>query len=152
IATLSAVPRGDALFDSIVVMENYPFDARLRAPLGGLHVVEAHSVEITNYPLTLTVLVGEELRFRLVYDRASVSRDHVTALVARFQTLLVELARDASRPLGLVPMVSEPETRRLLGWASGTPAAPAGTLVPQRIETWAHRAPDAVAVVDGATT
>src|SRR5262249_48257498 len=46
----SELPRGTALFDSILVFENYPVDASLGNYSSSLKIVDAHAVEQTNYP------------------------------------------------------------------------------------------------------
>ncbi|MFX8445327.1 hypothetical protein ABTL54_20435, partial [Acinetobacter baumannii] len=46
---------GDALFDSLLVFENYPVDAAVGRGEGGLRAGKVEIAERTHYPLTLTV-------------------------------------------------------------------------------------------------
>ncbi|MFX6815309.1 hypothetical protein ABTH42_19195, partial [Acinetobacter baumannii] len=59
---------GDALFDSLVVFENYPVDeAQHRAP-GGLDVAAIASWDRTHFPLTLTVVPRKTLELVWEWD------------------------------------------------------------------------------------
>jgi hypothetical protein len=55
--------RGDALFDSLVVFENYPVDAKLRERETGtnLKVMAGEGVEQTHYPLSLAIHEGQTI-------------------------------------------------------------------------------------------
>ena len=66
----SDIPQGVALFDSIVVLENYPVDDSLQKGEG--EVTEVRSFEITNYPLTLEVGVGREISLHLISTKRAV--------------------------------------------------------------------------------
>ncbi|MCA1682013.1 MAG: condensation domain-containing protein, partial [Actinobacteria bacterium] len=65
--TLSDVPGGTSLFDSLVVFENYPINDQVAAA-HGLHLRELHAIETTNYPLTLIVIPDPQLSLQLGYD------------------------------------------------------------------------------------
>ncbi|AUS80803.1 hypothetical protein C1701_23405 [Actinoalloteichus sp. AHMU CJ021] len=84
---------GDALFDSIVVFENYPGD-RTGQPLGGhgaLRVVRA--VESTEFAVSLTVLPGDRLTFELTYQPHALTPAEATGLVRHLARLLERIAR-----------------------------------------------------------
>ncbi|WP_051039865.1 non-ribosomal peptide synthetase [Synechococcus sp. PCC 7336] len=86
----SNVPRGRALFESIVVFENYPIDAALEQQVANLSL-QGLGNEIDNgYPLTLRGVPKQELLLQLIYDRdrldlASVEPmgEHLRALLKR---------------------------------------------------------------------
>ncbi|MBN0245409.1 hypothetical protein JTL47_35330, partial [Pseudomonas aeruginosa] len=61
---------GEGLFDSLLVFENYPVSEALEqgAP-SGLRFGEVENREQTNYPLTLSVGLGETLQVQYSYDR-----------------------------------------------------------------------------------
>ncbi|MFI5972307.1 non-ribosomal peptide synthase/polyketide synthase [Streptomyces sp. NPDC051452] len=64
---LSELPPGTALFDSLVVFENYPVgDATAGAH--GLTVRDLDAREATNYPLAVVVSPGDRLAVELGYD------------------------------------------------------------------------------------
>jgi aryl carrier-like protein len=102
----SGLPAQVALFDSIVVFENYPFDADSLAERG-LHVAELSAVEVTNYPLALvahgSAREDEPLTLRLGYDPALFDTATVEALAGELADLLREPAREAAPARDLPP-------------------------------------------------
>ncbi|WP_156333275.1 non-ribosomal peptide synthetase, partial [Pseudomonas sp. NBRC 111119] len=98
---------GEALFDTILVFENYPVSQALEdsAP-GELRFGEVHTHERTNFPLTLLVNVGEQLTFQFSYNRLHFSNVGIDALAEALRTLLHNLCVSAQRPLGEVGLIS----------------------------------------------
>ena len=82
---------GEALFDNILVFENYPVSQMLQQQASqGLAFGAVGNHEQTNYPLTLSVSLGQRLELQFAYDRehfddASVARldRHLTHLLAQ---------------------------------------------------------------------
>ncbi|WP_272819497.1 condensation domain-containing protein, partial [Scytonema hofmannii] len=68
IQSLSDIPRGTSLFESIVVFENYPVDADTLQDDGGLTVADFRGIEHANYPLTVVAGPGEQLWLKVSYD------------------------------------------------------------------------------------
>src|SRR5205085_10607048 len=64
----SEVARGTPLFKSILVFENYPLDRAAVKQKLSFDIQDVRSFEKTNYPLTLVVMPGAELRLELLYD------------------------------------------------------------------------------------
>jgi len=135
-----------ALFDSILVFENYPVDATLRqgAP-EGLAFSSVQHREETNYPMTVVVNAGETLQLQLRYARAQFTHDMVARIGAHLRHLLQALAahpQQAIGSLGLLPgeelaawresgvnhehhAYEAPVHRLIERQAAATPAAPA---------------------------
>ena len=73
------LPAGTALFDSLVVFENYPVDSEA-AERGGLALNRVEAVEATNYSLTLVAAEsGTALDMALAYDPVLFDIDHGAA-------------------------------------------------------------------------
>ncbi|MDQ2583572.1 non-ribosomal peptide synthetase [Saccharothrix yanglingensis] len=83
----------DALFDSIVVFENYPGDRTGQAlgADGALRVVRA--VESTEFAVSLTVLPDERLTFELTHQGHALTSAEADELVRRLVRLLERIAR-----------------------------------------------------------
>src|SRR5690606_2219792 len=72
---------GRALFDSIVVFENYPVDEALRArSRGGMKIEQVEVQDPTHYDLTLDASCGERLRLKFGYSRGSFGERSIEAL------------------------------------------------------------------------
>ncbi|NEP13157.1 MAG: AMP-binding protein [Symploca sp. SIO2C1] len=75
---LSDIAAETALFESILVFENYPLDASVQAQAAdaGLSITQLKSYEQTNYPLTLVAIPGDSLQLKVSYDTTSVKISH----------------------------------------------------------------------------
>ncbi|HEY0475668.1 MAG TPA: condensation domain-containing protein, partial [Kribbella sp.] len=146
--TLSDLPAGSHLFDSIVVFENYPIDDQSAAK-HGLELTDTETFEPTNYPLTLVVLPGRRLSITLDYDPRLFDRATVEQLAGRLRFLLEGIAEDADRAVWDLPMLTEAESRRVLVEWNDTGCAVPDVTVPGLFEAQVARTPQAVAVTCG---
>ena len=90
-----------ALFDTLLVFENYPVDSALReARPHGLRFGDSHKREETHYGVTLAVHQANGLHLHLSHDRARISDASAQALMSQLTTLLGQLVRAADAPLG----------------------------------------------------
>ncbi|AVE03295.1 non-ribosomal peptide synthetase [Pseudomonas palleroniana] len=142
---------GEALFDSILVFENYPVSEALEqsAP-SGLSFGAVHSLEQTHYPLTVLLAIGDTLGLEFNYNRQCFSAPHIQRLAEHFQQLLQALASDASQRLGALPsLVRDEREQVLLGWNATAETYPLDQAVHQWIEAQVVHTPQAPAVVFG---
>jgi len=95
---------GQALFDSIVVFENYPVDAALRTAPGGLQFGNVSNRAETNYPLTLVLAHTDTLRLTCRFDRAVLGEAQASMLAQSLLAVMQQMAADAARPLGQIGM------------------------------------------------
>ncbi|WP_259740971.1 amino acid adenylation domain-containing protein, partial [Pseudomonas poae] len=142
---------GEALFDSILVFENYPVSEALEqsAP-SGLSFGAVHSLEQTHYPLTVLLAIGETLGLEFNYNRQSFTAAHIQRLAEHFQQLLQALASDASQRLATLPSLARDERERVLqAWNATAETYPLQQTVHQLIEAQVVRTPNAPALVFG---
>jgi Condensation domain/Phosphopantetheine attachment site len=92
VAAWADLPPGRALFDTIVVLENFPDRISAVAPVAGLRIGPAETHVDEGYPLVLEVTPGERVTLRARYDAARLSRERVEALVTALLTFLTALA------------------------------------------------------------
>ncbi|HET8642547.1 MAG TPA: amino acid adenylation domain-containing protein, partial [Pseudonocardiaceae bacterium] len=145
----SEVPKGRRLFDSILVVEDFPVDvAGLR--FGELRVTGWASVQRTNYPLTLLAFPRERLVVEALFDPGVLDRGLVHQLLGHLGTALAALvsAPDGS-VLGQVQIMGPAERSELA--RRGTPRAgfPCVRTAPARFIAWAQRDAERVAVSFG---
>ncbi len=145
----SEIPRGTPLFESLVVFENYPFEESMLQSLGGIEVVDGHTSEESNFPLTLVgSFRGTTLSLRLSYDRSRFDDAVAERMLGHIVTLLEALAGDPARLVGDLPMIGAVEARSLVARSHGkTTAYPDAALIHQLFEAAVDRDPDAIAVV-----
>ncbi|MBK4998717.1 amino acid adenylation domain-containing protein [Pseudomonas sp. S31] len=141
---------GESLFDTLLVFENYPVAEALQqgAP-AGLAFGQVHSREQTNYPMTLAVTLGQQLKVHYSFDRGLFTDAAVHRLGEHFITLLVQLAERATAPVGELRMLSPEEHRQLQGYNDTAAVYPLDRPVHRLIEDQVDRTPDAIALVFG---
>ncbi len=146
--TFTDLPERVALFDSIVVFENYPVDDRLAAA-HGLRLSALDGIETTNYPLSLVAYPGEELTLRLGYDPGLFEAATVARLGEYLTVLLEGMAADAQRPPARLPLLTadrrEQVVREWNDTATDTPDATVAELFAAQVS----RTPGAVALEAG---
>ncbi|WP_301128295.1 non-ribosomal peptide synthetase, partial [Streptomyces cacaoi] len=144
------LPSGTALFDSLLIFENYPVDTGA-AEEHGIRLRDVEVTEATNYPLALTAYAGERISFDLGYDPALFDTRTAELLADDLEHLLAALTGHPDTVLGALPLLSEAEQRRLAAAQDpGTAAAPTGQPLEDLLAAPARRSPDTVAVVCGA--
>ncbi|SHZ30530.1 non-ribosomal peptide synthase/amino acid adenylation enzyme [Mycobacteroides abscessus subsp. abscessus] len=89
------------LFDSIVVMENFPAHLGQQMP-GGLRVAEPAIVMHEDYPLVLEIVPGTSVQLRMRYDRARLDTVHAEAAQAAIGGYLDAVLADPAQTLGAV--------------------------------------------------
>jgi hypothetical protein len=85
---------GQALFDTILVVENFPDLISAAATAAGLRVGAAETFVDEGYPFVVEVAPGEELSLRARYDTARVDTEQATHLLAAFRTVLTAVPDD----------------------------------------------------------
>ena len=129
---------GEALFDNILVFENYPVSEALQQAPAGLSFSGLHNQEQAHYPLTLVVEAADVLSVRFSYDRRHFSVEGVTQLASHFDHLLQTMSISPSTMLGELALPSA---------GSRTPEAfPTERCAHQLIEAQAARRPQATAL------
>ncbi len=119
----SELPRGRALFESILVFESYPREEALvqeggSADSGRLRVADVRAVEQTNYPLTVVAAPGVQLALRIDYDRSRYDGETVARLLGQLGGLLDAMAADlrvgGTARLSELPLLSSEDERQVL--------------------------------------
>ncbi len=144
------VPSGRPLFETLLLFENYPTGGALEGRKGSLRIGGLRSHIDTHYPITVTVTPGERLAVTVTHDPGRIDATTARRLLAGFGAALEALPRGASLRVSEVPLLTAAERHQVLVEGNDT-AAPGGDPVPARVVARAAAAPDAVAVVAGAS-
>ena len=146
----SEVPPHLPLFESLLVIENYPTDVALEAEQrrGGLTIGEFIGYSQTNYPLTLGVLPGNELTFEASVDPTRIDPTVARRLIGHLEIVLRDIIEHPERPLHALQVLSPAERHQLLvEWQQPADAPCEDTSIHRRFEAEVRRSPDAVALV-----
>ncbi len=130
----------NALFDTLVVFENYPVDEELRA--NSRLRIDPHYACLgheegalithgrNHYPLTLVAVPDTELRLGLAYDLRFVDHDLARQLLERLKITVQQLCNHADEKLATLSLLSDAERAAL---------QPSTALAPQPDEDFATR-------------
>ncbi|GJG95403.1 non-ribosomal peptide synthetase [Cupriavidus pauculus] len=140
---------GQALFDSIVVFENYPVDAALRRTPDGVAFSGVRNVAETNYPLTLLFAHTDTLHLTCRFDRALLGGVEARQLADSLFAMLRQMAADATRPLAAIGLLAPADAQAALALGTATEPYPAATPVHRLFEVRAAEQPDAIALCFG---
>jgi amino acid adenylation domain-containing protein/non-ribosomal peptide synthase protein (TIGR01720 family) len=153
---------GQALFDSIVVFENYPVDEILEAAAPReLQFSGLRNEDRTSYPLTLSVTQGrhaqhsgaqqdgETLKIEFAYMCDAFDASQVERLASHLAALLDAFVANPAAPLGALAMLPDDELAQLRQWGAGG-ALEQAPLVHERIARQAAtRSAEQALVLDG---
>ncbi|HZW29446.1 MAG TPA: amino acid adenylation domain-containing protein [Isosphaeraceae bacterium] len=152
IQACTGIAAGSALFDSLVVYENYPAETGLWSaePGGGLRLVEAESFEQVHYPLMLAATPGAELELTIRHEAGRIETDAVEHLLGHLEAVLAAMAADPEARLAELPLLTAPERSRLReGIPTWRAEEPVDARVHRLFAAQARRTPEAVAVACG---
>ncbi|SDZ66221.1 non-ribosomal peptide synthetase [Pseudomonas sp. NFIX28] len=141
----------EALFDNILVFENYPVsEALAKGAPEGLRFESAGNHEQTNYPLTLLVGMGDSLALEFNYALASFSAAAMARLGEQLENLLLGMLHNAEQRLGELSQLGGAEREQVLhGWNRPARDYPSDACIHRLVEKQALQAPDARAVLFG---
>ncbi|WP_317203435.1 non-ribosomal peptide synthetase [Janthinobacterium sp.] len=149
LAEIQRIAGAAPLFDTLLVVENYPDNDYLGQPLPGadgreLLLGEIHNRGYSHYPLALLVLPGEELTL-LVENRAAVA--DAAALAQRIARILRVLVEEPALPLARYPLQSAREAA-FVASVNATARVVAPATLRGALAAQAARTPDAPALLD----
>src|SRR6266571_357082 len=147
VKAVSQVPPTQPLFETLLVFENYRLDTAMRS-LGGAWTkrrVELH--RLTDFPIRLLAYDGQELSFKIEFDRRRLDEAAITRLLGHLRRLLEGIVTNPMESVGGLPMLTEAECNELtIDWNTTTADVPNRRTVHGWIEAQVERTPDAVAV------
>ena len=147
----SEVPRGNALFRSVVMFENAQLNTALSARGGRWQNCHFELLEQTDAPLTLASYGDEALVLKLEYDQSRFDTLAIGRMLGHLQTLLQSMLNSPHQRLVDLALLTHAEQQQLLvTWNAAQPDvfadAPDKTCIQTLFETQVERTPYALAV------
>ncbi|MGY6278393.1 condensation domain-containing protein, partial [Methylomonas sp. MgM2] len=142
---------GEALFDSLLVFENYPLSEALRQRSeDGLKMRGESHRETTNFPLTLAVQSGDSvLQVVFDYDRRYFDEETVADLAAYFRLQLTALLSESQARIGELSALTERDAGLFERWNCWPKTYDHYTPVHALIRRQAQAQPEALALICG---
>src|SRR5215210_4056132 len=148
VAGWSEIPRGQPLFESIVVFESYRIDEAVPQNDARLQVSPLGLADGSNYPLTLIVRPEPRLVLRLLYDPSRLAGPAALRLLGHLGVLLEGFAAAPQGLLAGFSLLSAAERQQLLVEWNATETAGGDDLsLPELFARVAREHPEAPAVV-----
>jgi amino acid adenylation domain-containing protein len=144
LAEIQQLVGAGTLFDTLLVVENYPDNQTLLDADATVRCEAIHNRGYTHYPLTLLVLPGEQLTLLMEY-RDCVSEPE--RLAERLLLLLQQLVATPDLPLSQWRLQTLAD-QSLIGWVNNTGVQLENETLQQAIAQQAARTPDALALMD----
>ncbi|AIL61090.1 non-ribosomal peptide synthase/polyketide synthase [Pseudomonas alkylphenolica] len=140
---------GEALFDTLMVFENYPVSQALAAGTpSGLRFGEVANREQSHYPLTLVVGLSDQLSVEMRYDRGCFAPGVMDNLVCHLGNLLLSMVRaDARTLIGQLDLLGDQRTELIAAMNPAVVSHSTHACLHEQIATQAARTPQAVALV-----
>jgi amino acid adenylation domain-containing protein len=105
------------LFDTLVVIENYPLEKRLGAGAGELTVSGFQIEESTHYDLTTGISLGEEIEIEMIYQAGRIEKAMVERMQSHYLQVLSGLCREGGQRLAGIEILTVAEKQEILdGW------------------------------------
>ncbi|MFM0624888.1 amino acid adenylation domain-containing protein [Paraburkholderia xenovorans] len=140
---------GGALFDTLVVFENYPVDEAWQGrDERALKLRELRNIEATDFALTLVIEAGARLTIDYGYDAAQLDEARVATLHRVFAACLAGLIADPDAPLGAISISTADDLATLARFNSTTQVWPHAQqqALHRQFEQKALASPDAIAL------
>ncbi|WFU79161.1 LLM class flavin-dependent oxidoreductase [Bradyrhizobium sp. CIAT3101] len=150
ILRVSEVPRGQSLFDSIVVFNSQTDDARLKSFGQEWQRRDFTLHDQTNFPFNVMAYDGPQLTFKLSYDANCFALAAVERIADLLQAILIAIADRPKANLGDLPRLPSQDTGSIFQIWNNTERPLSGPhCVHEAFEAQVDRTPDKVALVDG---
>jgi amino acid adenylation domain-containing protein len=137
------------LFDSIVVVENYPLDSQLRAINNNLSIFGYSNFEMTNFDLTTVISTfEEEIDIKLAYNSEIFEESTIERMGNHFANIVNELVSKSNLKVADVQMLSGNEIDKLIHKFNSTGYDyPKSKSIPMLFEEQVAKTPDNPALV-----
>ncbi|MBD1581824.1 non-ribosomal peptide synthetase/type I polyketide synthase [Pseudoalteromonas sp. S16_S37] len=138
-----------ALFDSLIVFENYPVDDAIdeKASDAALNLQEVESYTGTNYGITLVADLARTLSIKFEVRRGLLAQSQIEQIAQHLQELILNFAKESASPITRIGMLNETQlTHQLVDLNNNMGEYPEDVCMHQLFEAQAAKVPDAIAL------
>ncbi len=114
IQSYSEIANQNTLFNSIVVIENYPLDERLNIEDRDLKINSFSTTEHTNYDLILEITTFDKIKMNVIYNQSIFKPEIINRLAAHMGKIITEVLQNMEITLREIEVISEKEKQKIL--------------------------------------
>lgn len=150
IQDLSMLPRGTALFTTLLSFQNFPLEEAHLQSWGGIQLTDYGWTGPTNYPIAVRAFPGEKITLVLTYYENRLDREVAEAMLQQLSSLVERLGLGLDKRLAEVPVLTELQaTKMLQQWNRTEASFDLNQTLHGLVQRQALARPDALAVVAG---
>jgi amino acid adenylation domain-containing protein len=148
IRSYSGIDSREILFDSIVVVENYPLDIKIMSENNDLKVNAYSITEETNFGMVIGIEVRDSITMTLTCKASVLEYVTIERCLEHFSVILSEMINDPLKAINDISIVSATEKEKLVDCFNATDGTyPEIRLIHKLFEEQVKRTPDNVALV-----
>ena len=114
IVAQSEIHVSQSLFDSIVVIENYPLDKAFNEEYTYIKVNSYRAFETTNYDLTLEIKTFNNIELNFNYSDGIFTHETIQRIAGHYEAILKGLIEDPGKKLSEIEMLKVEEKKQIL--------------------------------------
>lgn len=154
IKAASQLPPDQSLFHSLVVFEHESLERAMRSLGGHWANRRVELFELTNFPITLAAYGGDELSFKIEFDRRRFETATIERMLGHLRRLLEGMAENPQAAVCDLPLLGEVERHQLvdsfntsaMGRMRGHLPIDGGATLHRLFESQVARRPEAIAL------
>ncbi len=148
IKACTKLSKQEEIFNSIVIIQNYPLDIDLNKLDGKLKVKQHSIFEATNYDLNLEITITNDIKLNFMYNGNRISSDAIYRIAKHYGNILNIIVEKGNIGLDEIDILPNEEKNQILYEFNSTKAEYLkDKTVHQLFEETVDRTPDKVAVV-----
>lgn len=105
---------GRNLVRTLYVFENYYVDKRMEKPVEGLKVSIKNTKEQNNYPLTLSVILKDEIKLHFMYDTSLYLQEEIENIANHYLSILKHIVKEPEQLVDNIEVITHNEKEEIL--------------------------------------
>ncbi len=142
----SNIPGTEELFNSILVVENYPVDESIKQTKSELNIENLSTVEKTNYPITLVAATGKVLAFDIAYQTEHFDEETIRRLLKQIEIAMSNFVNNPNALLNEINILTDKEKENIIKWSSTEKVLPEFNIINKWFENIVRMYEDSVAI------
>jgi iturin family lipopeptide synthetase B len=144
----SQLSKNGDLFDSLVVIENYPLDSRLGTCSSQLSIISYSMHETSNYDLTVGITMHEDIGITITYKKQLFDNETIVKFIRHFISILETIVDTPGKKIHEIEILSAEEKKQLLlDFNDTAPGYPQDNTILELFAEQVERTPDHVALI-----
>jgi amino acid adenylation domain-containing protein/non-ribosomal peptide synthase protein (TIGR01720 family) len=140
---------GGALFDTLLVFENYPVSEMVLSDRWMLHVSDPQMEEHTNYPLSITITTGASINIIFKHNAGFIAKDYVIQLGRHFEQVADQFLSAPGGRLADITLLTDADLRQLKAFNDTSATYPGDITIAAQFTAQAQLRPQHTALISG---